>query len=163
MRIALLTAAAVVLWAAPAFAHCQIPCGIYDDAMRLDLIAEHIATIEKSMQGILELSKETPQNISQIARWTVNKEDHAQYIQDIAAQYFLAQRIKPTDPADAPAYGKYVRQLALLHGLIVEAMRAKQTTDPAHVQRLRELLKAFRAEYLGETEPHAHPHPHAEH
>ena len=46
-----LTALCVSLaFAAPAFAHCEIPCGIYDDEMRLKMIAEHITTIEKSMR-----------------------------------------------------------------------------------------------------------------
>ena len=31
------------------FAHCQIPCGIYDDKMRFTMMAEHVTTIEKSM------------------------------------------------------------------------------------------------------------------
>ncbi|MDY6953871.1 MAG: superoxide dismutase [Ni], partial [Thermodesulfobacteriota bacterium] len=35
-----------------ASAHCEIPCGIYDDQMRIDMIAEHITTIEKSMKQI---------------------------------------------------------------------------------------------------------------
>jgi len=35
------------------FSHCEIPCGIYDDPMRLDMMAEHIGTIEKSMKQIL--------------------------------------------------------------------------------------------------------------
>ena len=30
-------------------AHCEIPCGIYDDQTRVQLIHEHIGTIEKAM------------------------------------------------------------------------------------------------------------------
>ena len=33
-------------------AHCQIPCGIYDDQTRIHLMEEHVATIEKSMKQI---------------------------------------------------------------------------------------------------------------
>ena len=28
-------------------AHCEIPCGIYDDQLRLQLMREHVMTIEK--------------------------------------------------------------------------------------------------------------------
>lgn len=35
-----------------AWAHCQIPCGIYDDAARFKALAEHITTIEKSITEI---------------------------------------------------------------------------------------------------------------
>jgi len=27
------------------YAHCEIPCGIYDDSLRIELIKEHIGTI----------------------------------------------------------------------------------------------------------------------
>ncbi|PLX11209.1 MAG: superoxide dismutase, partial [Marinilabiliales bacterium] len=40
------------------FAHCEIPCGIYEDTIRIELIKEHIITIEKSMKMIHELSQE---------------------------------------------------------------------------------------------------------
>ena len=40
-------------------AHCQIPCGIYGDIMRIDMLREHITTIEKSMTQINELSKDS--------------------------------------------------------------------------------------------------------
>ena len=36
-------------------AHCQIPCGIYDDKARFATMREHVATIEKSMAQIVEL------------------------------------------------------------------------------------------------------------
>ena len=35
-----------------AHAHCQIPCGIFDDARVFDELEEHITTIEKSMKSI---------------------------------------------------------------------------------------------------------------
>ena len=40
------------------FAHCEIPCGIYEDSLRASLISEHITTIEKSMKMINKLSEE---------------------------------------------------------------------------------------------------------
>ena len=44
--------AVVAILASIAYSHCQIPCGIYNDQMRFDTIAEHITTIEKSMKLI---------------------------------------------------------------------------------------------------------------
>ncbi len=38
------------------YSHCQVPCGIYDDEARFGAIREHVATIEKSMNSINELS-----------------------------------------------------------------------------------------------------------
>ena len=34
------------------YAHCQIPCGVYDDTMRIKMIEEHTLTILKSMNYI---------------------------------------------------------------------------------------------------------------
>ncbi len=130
------------------FAHCEIPCGIYGDETRFAAIEENLKTIEKSMNQINLLSAEAGKNANQLARWVNNKEMHADQIRDIIAQYFLAQRIKA--PAnDDPAAGKaYSGKLALLHQMIVSAMKCKQTTDTAHVKKSRELLEAFRTLYM---------------
>ena len=137
-----LLAGALVLggWGA-ALAHCEIPCGIYDDALRTQLIAEHAGTIEKSMAEITALQGETPVNYNQLVRWVSNKEHHANEIQHIVNQYFLTQRIKPDQD-------KYGQKLALLHQMLVAAMKCKQTTDPAHVATLRDLLKKFEGLYF---------------
>ncbi len=131
--------------ASPAFAHCEIPCGIYNDEMRLEMIAEHITTIEKSMLQITVLSKENPLNHNQIVRWVQNKEEHANELQHIVSQYFMTQRLKPADESDKKAYSAYVKKLTLLQQMLFFAMKAKQTVDPAHVKKLRSLLDDFRA------------------
>ena len=77
-----------------AYSHCQIPCGIYNDQMRFDMINEHIATIEKSMKQITELSSQDKPNMNQIVRWVQNKDHHADELSDIVTYYFMAQRVK---------------------------------------------------------------------
>ncbi len=135
---------------ASVFAHCQIPCGIYGDKMRFDMWMEQITTVEKSMKQIIELSKAETPNYNQIVRWVTNKDKHADDIMEIALQYFLAQRIKLADAADKAAAEKYAAQLQNVHLIIVHAMKAKQTTDLAHVQKLRELVKSFYKLYFNE-------------
>ena len=132
-----------------AFAHCEIPCGIYDDGARFAEIEEHISTIEKSMGAIRELAGADPVDYNQLARWVTNKETHANEIQHIASQYFLTQRVKPLGDATPAEREIYVRKLTLLHEMIVAAMKAKQTTDPAVVTKLRTVLSSFRAAYGG--------------
>ncbi len=135
------------------FAHCQIPCGIYGDETRFALLEEHVTTIEKSMNQIQTLSKEQEPNYNQIVRWVVNKEAHADKLTEIVTFYFMAQRVKPADPTDRAAQSKYLREVTTLHQMIVFAMKAKQTTDLEHCAKLRELIKRFKASYLGQ---HAH-------
>jgi nickel superoxide dismutase len=123
-------------------AHCEIPCGIYDDQLRTQLIAEHAMTIEKSMKQIMELSKANPADYNQLVRWVTNKDNHATEIQHIVSQYFMTQRIKPDQE-------KYSEKLILLHKMLIAAMKCKQTTDLSHVNALRAYLKEFELLYLG--------------
>ncbi len=132
--------------------HCEIPCGIYGDVARITLLFEDIATVEKSMKQVVALPQEDPINVNQVVRWVSNKEAHCDKIQHIVTQYFMTQRIKPKTPADGDAYGKYVTQLTTLHGLLVHAMKAKQTTDLAHVQQLRAGVKKLSSLYFSEAD-----------
>ena len=126
-------------------AHCQIPCGIYDDQLRTSLIAEHATTVEKSMKQIIELGKANPVNYNQLVRWVSNKESHATQIQDIVSEYFMAQRLKPDQK-------QYAEKLTILHKMLLAAMKCKQTTDVSHVNDLRALLKDFEALYFGHSD-----------
>ena len=130
--------------ASQAFAHCEIPCGIYDDHARARMIEEHITTIEKSMNMILELQGEKPVNDNQLVRWVMNKENHATELQEIVTQYFMTQRIKP-DTKD------YDKKLGLLHKMLISAMKCKQTTNLENVATLRSLLQEFENFYFGKN------------
>ena len=131
------------------YAHCEVPCGIYDDSVRVALIYEHITTIEKAINNINQLSEESDPNYNQLIRWVMNKESHAEKLQDIVSQYFLHQRIKVADPAEQDAYTSYVKSLTLLHEMLVYAMKTKQTTDLAFIEKLRETVHAFEHHYFG--------------
>ncbi len=158
MRIGTIILATALVAALPsvALAHCQVPCGIYDDAMRIATIEEHIVTIERAMERITALSSESERNDNQIVRWVVTKEAHAQEVQDIVAEYFMTQRIKPAPAEDGEAVAVYREQLELLHHMLVYAMKCKQGVDTEAAAGLREATRAFRLSYLGEEEPHQH-------
>ena len=140
-----------VVFASMAYSHCQIPCGIYDDQMRFDMIAEHITTIEKSMKLVTELSGQDRPNMNQIVRWVHNKDKHADEISHIIAYYFMAQRLKLPAEGDVKAYNEYVGKLTLLHKMLVYTMKTKQTTDLANVEKLRSLLAKFQDVYFGKS------------
>jgi nickel superoxide dismutase len=127
--------------AAYAAAHCEIPCGIYDDEMRVRMIAEHITTIEKSMNQIVRLRGQKAGDDNQRVRWVMNKEDHANELQHIVSQYFMTQRIKLDTK-------NYAQKLGVLHKMLVYAMKCKQTTDFSHITMLRSLLKEFQGLYF---------------
>ena len=127
--------------------HCEIPCGIYWDEARFSAIGEDLRTIEKSMQMIGKLSSDPAGNVNQLTRWVLNKEEHADHIREVIAQYFLAQRVKVPADDDSEAYSAYTKKLVILHKMIVTAMKCKQTTEVGHVQALHDLTHEFQELY----------------
>lgn len=142
-----------LLVAATTWAHCEMPCGIYDDDARFNAIEEHITTIEKAMNQITELSAAGEKNHNQIVRWVNTKEEHSEEIQQTVAKYFITQRIKPVAPDAGAEYDHYVAQLTSFHEMMVYAMKCKQTTDLANVKKLRELTSKARELY---NQGHSH-------
>ena len=130
---------ATLLLTSPAFSHCEIPCGIYDDEMRINLLKEHVATIEKSMDKIN--NPDDGKNSNQHIRWVMNKELHANEFQEIVSQYFLTQRIKAGSK-------NYEEMLKHLHQMLVYAMKCKQTIDLQNTAKLKELIDAFAKLYF---------------
>jgi nickel superoxide dismutase len=135
------------MYATNSFSHCQIPCGIYGDDLRFSLLAEHITTIEKAMNQIEELSAKSDKNYNQIVRWVTNKDEHASKFTEIVTYYFMAQRVKPVESSDKEAYKKYSEQVVMLHKMIVNAMKCKQTTDKQYVHELEHLVEDFHKSY----------------
>ncbi|MDE5416432.1 superoxide dismutase, Ni [Labilibaculum sp. DW002] len=136
------------------YAHCEIPCGIYADSVRVVLLSEHITTIEKSMKKITELSAADQVDYNQLVRWVTNKEDHAKKIQEIATQYFMFQRVKVSD--DPEVVKKNTKLLAVLHEICVYAMKTKQTTDLQYIKKLNDTVHNFSHLYFGKKGHHHH-------
>ena len=113
-------------------AHCQVPCGIYNDAARIIQIQEDFSTIQKAMTKIKELSQQQDAtSMNQLTRWIITKEDHASKIQKVVSEYFLTQRIKVK--TEGSEYDTYVKQTTTLHQILVSAMKCKQTVDKQNV------------------------------
>ena len=128
------------------YAHCEIPCGIYGDEARFTALYEDITTIEKSMVQIGELSGDL-NNVNQLVRWVNNKETHSDHVREVVSQYFLAQRVKVPADGNPAASEMYAKKLALLHQIIVSAMKCKQTTELVNVETLHDLVHSFQEVY----------------
>ena len=125
------------------FSHCQIPCGIYDDALRIVQIKEDFKTIRKAMDIITQLSgKSDPLSKNQLNRWIMTKEQHASNIQKAASDYFLTQRVKADNSK------KYIDLTTTLHKILVASMKCKQTVNPYHVNNGIELIDKFCKSYF---------------
>lgn len=125
-------------------AHCQIPCGIYDDENQFSDLYQHVETIRKSMSKI----EDKQQNTNQQVRWVLNKEEHATLIQDVMNHYFLIQRIKPKSEDDSKKELKHYNQLLTsAHKVIVLSMKAKQSTDLDVATKLHDAILNFQTIY----------------
>jgi nickel superoxide dismutase len=138
----------IVLSANIAYSHCQIPCGIFGDNTRIDLLKEHISTIEKGMNQINELSKKSAENMNQLVRWVNNKDHHADEFTEIVTYYFLSQRIKLTETNNTEEFKTYQKKVILLHQMMVFSMKCKQTTDLQNVEKLKSLVDEFTEIYF---------------
>jgi len=144
ITLALATLTAAVAAPRAAEAHCQVPCGIYDDHARVHTIREHITTIEKATQQIDELAgKKDAQSKNQLVRWIDNKEEHAEKIIRIVSDYFLTQKIEPSSPKDEKAYAKYVQMVTRHHAVMVAAMKCKQNVSMDEVASLKKAVDAI--------------------
>ena len=123
-------------------AHCQVPCGIYNDAARIVQIQEDFSTIQKAMNKIKELSEQQDAtSMNQMTRWILTKEEHASKIQKVVSDYFLTQRIKVK--TEGTEYDLYVKQTIYLHQILVSAMKCKQTVDSKNVDYGLDLIETF--------------------
>ncbi|QJB57534.1 superoxide dismutase, Ni [Pseudodesulfovibrio sp. zrk46] len=116
-------------------AHCQVPCGIYDDNARVASMLEDAITIKKAVSLLNELnSKSDVQSRQQFVRWVNTKEQHAQKIISTISDYFLTQRVKANQD-------DYVQRLKDHHAVIVGAMKAKQNATDDVASNLEEAIK----------------------
>jgi nickel superoxide dismutase len=139
-----------VAFPGPATAHCQVPCGIYDDRARVEAMLEDAATVAKATRELAKLAGKTDaQSVNQSVRWVMNKEKHAQRVIVTIADYFLTQRV-------GPAHQDYVERLTRHHAVIVAAMKAKQSASPATAEALRQAIEGLDAYYPAPDVPHTH-------
>jgi nickel superoxide dismutase len=123
-----------------AFAHCDIPCGIYDPHNAQ--VAAHSVIRMTQMIDDLDVSSENPpfderkRIISQIARLTKVKEDHAEIVKHevriIWGDYFKPEMLK-----DHPD----------LHDLVFRIMKSasksRQEVNPEEAKNLLTLVQEF--------------------
>ena len=150
----ILTAAfALMLTASIAMAHCQVPCGIYDDQLRFEQLLEDEHTIAKAQAQINNIAdgEMSAESINQGVRWVTTKEDHATKIQETVLHYFLAQRIKPGSD-------NYVKKLTAAHAVIVAAMKCKQSADPETAETLEKAIFDLYRAYEGKEPDFDHEH-----
>jgi nickel superoxide dismutase len=139
--LAVLIALGLVLGVQSAQAHCQVPCGIFDDKARVKAMMEDAVTVDKATTEMAELQGKTdPQSVNQMVRWVINKESHAHKIISTISDYFLTQRVKPSQE-------DYVERLKKHHAVMLAAMKAKQHADKEHAEAVMAEITALARYY----------------
>ena len=123
-----------------AYAHCDIPCGIYDPHEAQ--MAAHTIIRMTSMISDLEVSSENPpfderkKIISQIARLTKVKEDHAELLKHqiriIWGDYFKPEHL-----------AKHKRLHDLVFKIMKQASKVKQEVNLTEAQALLSSVQEF--------------------
>ncbi len=137
----------IVFKPATAEAHCQVPCGIYDDPARINQLREDAATIAKAVKNIQQMAgSHDVTAFNQASRWVMTKEEHASHIIDVVSKYFLTQKVKVvTDGGDA--YKAYLQKLADHHAVMAAAMKTKQTVSTDAVHALEHAIEGLAKHY----------------
>ena len=130
-------------------AHCQVPCGIFDDSARVSKLLEDAVTISKAQTQVTALAAKgnmDAQGMNQATRWINTKEQHADIVITTVAEYFLTQRVKDVEPG-AEGYDDYLAKLARHHLVLRKAMATKQSADPATAANLKAAIQNFAKDY----------------
>jgi nickel superoxide dismutase len=124
-------------------AHCQVPCGIYDDGARFTGMREDVTTIAKATAEIEKMAgKDDATSANQVSRWVTTKEEHASRIIEVVSTYFLTQKIKPV-ASDDKDHASYLNKLQAAHQVMRAAMKAKQTVSADAVKGLSDAIDSF--------------------
>ena len=128
--------------------HCQVPCGIFDDPLIVAEIKQACETIRKAMVQSNELHATlatAPLAMNQMIRWINTKEEHADKIIKLVAEYCLCQRVKKeVFKCDL----EYVQALKAHHAVMQAAMKSKQSLDVAACDALEHAVDDFAKMYL---------------
>ena len=126
--------------------HCQVPCGIFDDPVRVTLLKEDAATVRKAMVQINELSTAgTALALNQSTRWIVTKEDAAKNIITTVSEYMLCQRVKKEL---FETNEEYLQALGVHHGVLAAAVKTKQVVDAAACDALDHTIADLAPMYI---------------
>jgi len=125
--------------------HCQVPCGIFDDPVRVSQLKEDAATVRKAMVQVTELGTATPLALNQSIRWINTKEDHAKSIITTVSEYMLCQRVKK-ELFETPE--EYAQALIAHHAVLAAAVKTKQVIDPAACDALDHAIEDVSKMYI---------------
>lgn len=104
-------------------AHCQMPCGIYNDQMIYDKIDQYYDTMIKGMHVINNNKFENVHDRNEFVRWVMTKDKESDEVANVLLTYFLMQKIKPSNDPDS------LELLKSIHNMLFLLVQIKQGTE----------------------------------
>ena len=121
-----------------AYAHCDIPCKIYDPAV----VQVAALSVVRILDIISELEDSSKGNQSELARLTIEKENQARIVKDeiriIWGDYFKDPQIE-----------MYPNIHSLVHSIMMSGSKCKQSIDRQNGLDLVELVNEFTEAFWG--------------
>lgn len=113
-----------------AYAHCDVPCGIYET----DTMAHAAATCKRMIEKIAELGElDSPEKMNTFVRCVMTKEKHAQKVKKevyiLWSDYFKPEHVE-----------KYPELHDKLWKTVKQASTVKQTVSMTEAERLVEMV-----------------------
>ena len=118
-------------------AHCQMPCGIYHDAMVYDQIDQYAETMVKAVTVMNQCKFETVRERNEFMRWVMEKEKESNDTSLLITSFFIQQKIKPGEP-DTP------KRIESAHKLLCLIVAIKQNADVKIVESFTEEWEKFK-------------------
>lgn len=118
-------------------AHCQMPCGIFDDTLVFKYIDQYIETMQKAVVELNDIGNSTAKDRAQFTRWVMLKEKESDLTANLITTYFLQQAITPGKE------GSDEKTLAA-HRLLFLLVKIKQNTDATYVNKFINEWSAFK-------------------
>lgn len=121
-----------------ASAHCDIPCKIYDPSTAQLAALSVIRFID--LINELDADNMTLAQQAQLARLVAEKETHAEKVKQEV-------RVIWGDYFKTPQFEQFPDTHTLVHNIMLEGSKCRQTVDRDHGEKLLELVNEFAASY----------------
>jgi nickel superoxide dismutase len=129
-------------------AHCQMPCGIYNDQMIYDQVDQYFETMAKAVHYLKNHNSNNLQDKNQFVRWILTKEKESDEVARTLTTFFLQQKVSPSDEPETTALVKS------LHKLLFLLVQIKQTIDLEIVHEFGKEWDHFKQLFHPEMECH---------
>jgi len=131
-------------FSSPLSAHCQMPCGIYDDQMIYDEVDQFYLTMYKCVKALENNQFKTDEDKNQFIRWVITKENKCNELAMLITVYFLQQKIMPIDDN--------AELVKSLHKLLFQLVAIKQNVDIKIVKKFGKEWENFKTLFHPEIE-----------